>query len=343
MVMLCVVVLYAWMLSFFYAGAHGGVDQASYLMTARLIIGEYNIDSPRTVARPAAVGEQVAAKEAPAIWQGGASGYVAEVHPKPASIQNSPAWDWLRNRLSYVPSSPFEFASRMSIITEPFGPASPDLPGTADRPPTPGKPAEYRVYAKYPFGFSVLAALGREVDGLFDRKVTVIPAARVAATLPASRAAASGPESPTTGETPALPKLQKTQFERVGRGLDGIYIVNPLCTVLACFFAYCMYRQAVSSFMALIGVIWLACNPLILLYAHDANSHASSLLCVCAGFWGLLSFLRTQQMWRAWIGGLALGYCCMIRYSEFLLVLPVTFAALINFRFTWKRALVRQR
>src|SRR3982751_3068099 len=34
-IMLVVLTLYAWMLSFYYSGSHPGVDQAGYLMTAR--------------------------------------------------------------------------------------------------------------------------------------------------------------------------------------------------------------------------------------------------------------------------------------------------------------------
>ena len=198
----------------------------------------------------------------------------AAEHPLPSAMQQWGAFNWLRNRLSFVPETPYQFAGRMDIITEPYGPADP------------AKPAEYRVYAKYPFGFPLLAAIGRLIGGI-----------------------------------------------------DGMYVINPLCTVLACYFAYFLFRQAVTPFMSLLGVIWLACNPLVLNYANDANSHASTLFCVTAGFWGVLSWLRTggRQNWRAWIGGFALGYACTIRYSEFLLVLPVMFAAMLNFRWEWKR------
>jgi hypothetical protein len=155
----------------------------------------------------------------------------------------------------------------MCILTEPFGPADP------------AKPAEYRVYAKYPFGYPLLAAIGWLLFAL-----------------------------------------------------DGLYIINPVCTVVACYFAYFLFRQAVSPFMSVLGVIWLATNPLVMAYGNWANSHSSVLMCIVIGFWGLLSWMRTQATWRAWVGGLALGYACTIRYSEFLLVLPVVFAAAVNFR-----------
>jgi len=259
MVFLAIIGLYSWMLSFYYTGAHGGVDQNGYMMTARLLAGDKNIfapDAPAPTPPPAT---------APASS--------ATENPVPSLVQQMPAFDWIRNRLSFIPETPFQFAGRMCIITEPFGPADAS------------KPAQYRVYAKYPFGFPLLAAIGRLIGGL-----------------------------------------------------DGMYFVNPVCTILACYFAYFLFRQAVSPFMSILGVIWLACNPLVLFYANDSNSHASTLFCVTIGFWGVLSWLRTRQNWRAWIGGFALGYACTIRYSEFLLVLPVLFAALLNFRFTWTKA-----
>jgi hypothetical protein len=254
MALIAILGLYGWLLSFYYAGAHAGVDQDGYLMTARLIAGDKNVFSPQA---PAPVPPALAAGQ-PGL--------------APSAIQTNPWFDGIRNRLSFIPETPFQFAGRMCIITEPYGP------------PDPAKPAEYRVYAKYPFGYSLMAAIGLALHGF-----------------------------------------------------DGLYIVNPLCTVLACYFAYFLFRQAVSPFMSLLGVLWLACNPLVLIYANDSNSHASTLFCVCVGFWGLISWVRLRQNWRAWIGGFFLGYACTIRYSEFLLVLPVLFAALLNLRFTQPR------
>jgi hypothetical protein len=226
MVLVGLLGLYGWALASFYAGAHGGVDQNGYLMTARLIAGERNVDAPA------------------------------------AAAATRPAFGWVRERLSFVPESPYQFAGRMDVMTEPFGPASTT------------QPAAYRIYAKYPFGYPLMAAVGRWIGGL-----------------------------------------------------DGMYVVNPLCTVLACYFAFFLFRQAVSPFMSLLGVVWLACNPLVLNYANDANSHASTLFWVTVGAWGLVSWLRVGGFVRAAVGGLALGYACTIRYSEFLLVLPVVFAA----------------
>lgn len=216
--LLTLIGLYACVLGRFWSGAHPGVDQAGYLMTARQIVEH--------------------------------------------------------GRLYFVPENPYQFVSHMCIMTEPYEPPSMDTP------------ARYRIYAKYPFGFPLLAAAGRWLDGV-----------------------------------------------------DGMYWVNPLCTVLACFFAYFLFRTALRRFTALIGVLLLMVNPLTLTYAHDSNSHASVLFCVCFGFWGLLSWWQTGRWGRGFLGAFALGYACTIRYSEFLLVLPVTFAALTNLRWNWRQML----
>jgi len=278
--LIIIIGLYAWGLSHYWAGAHSGVDQNGYLVTARLIAGEYNEFAPPSEFRPGddeiakrTADRQTAMPQA-AATQGASATAIMAAAPatQPSALQRNPRWDWLRNRVSYVLESPFQFAGRMCIITEPYGPADPD------------KPAEYRVYAKYPFGFPLLAAIGRWFGGW-----------------------------------------------------GGMYVINPICTIVACAFAYLMFRTAVSPFSAMVGVLWLACNPLTLVYANDANSHASTLMCVCVGFWGLLAWFMYGGWWRGFIGGLFLGYACTIRYSEFLLVLPVGFAVLANWRFNVKR------
>src|SRR3569833_2000957 len=128
-----------------YAGAQGGVDQAGYLITPRLLAGEKNVYS---AWRPAEVATQPAQQPttAAATQAAGVPSAFAD-HPPPSRIQIMPLFDGIRNRLSFVPETPFQFVSRMCIMTEPFGP------------PTHDKPAEYRVYAKSPFGYPLMAAI----------------------------------------------------------------------------------------------------------------------------------------------------------------------------------------
>ena len=175
------------------------------------------------------------------------------------------------HRLSFIPVDPYQFASRMCIMTEPFRDLTPEEVQAGAAP--------YHIYAKYPFGFPLLAAVARWASGSFA----------------------------------------------------AMYMVNPASTVLALAFAYLMFRQLLTRFTSLIGVLLLACNPLTLYYSNDANSHATTLLFICIGFWGLLAWMRTHSKWQGFVGGFALGYACTIRYSEFLLVLPVASAAAASF------------
>jgi hypothetical protein len=124
-------------------------------------------------------------------------------------------------------------------------------------------------------------------------------------------------------------------------GIDGMYVVGPACTVLACIPAFFLFRSIVGSFAAIIGVLWLACNPITLYFAQDANSHAPTLLCVSLGGWGLFTWWQGGPWWRGFIGGMAFGYACAIRYTEFLLILPVLFVILARADFR-PRNLLRQ-
>ncbi len=104
---------------------------------------------------------------------------------------------------------------------------------------------------------------------------------------------------------------------------SAMYLVDPIFTVMALFFAYLLFRTMLDPFLALIGVIWLGLNPVTLAYADDANSHGAALGFTVLGFWALLSWWRKGGTWRGIIAGLALGFCCSIRYTEFLWCLPL--------------------
>ncbi len=162
-----------------------------------------------------------------------------------------------QHTLHFIPESPFQFVGRMMVLTD-----------------------DGKIYAKYPFGYPLLAAVARHFGGA-----------------------------------------------------DAMFMVNPICTALACFFSFFLFRSVLGNFASLMGVICMACNPVTLVYANDANSHAPTLLCVVVGFWGLMTWWQKGRAWRGFIGGLALGYACTVRYTEFLLVLPILFATLGRARF----------
>ena len=124
---------------------------------------------------------------------------------------------------------------------------------------------------------------------------------------------------------------------------SAMYLVDPICTVMALFFAYFLFRSLLDPFMALIGVIWLGLNPVTLTYADDANSHGAALGFTVLGFWALLSWWRKGGLWRGIVAGLALGFCCSIRYTEFLWCLPllaVVAMAVKDHRRSWRQGLM---
>jgi hypothetical protein len=187
--------------------------------------------------------------------------------------------------LSFVPENPYQFAGRMCIMVDTKDAAGHRVAFATD---ASGTPIAGRIYAKYPFGYPLLAAVGRYLGG------------------------------------PA-----------------GAYWIDPLCTAIAIAVSYFFFRALLSPFGSLMGTILLACNPLVLFYANDSNSHSSTVMCVVIGFWGLVSMMKRDGQpgawWRGFLGALALGYACTIRYSEFLLVLPVVFVALQQLRLTrWR-------
>ena len=171
-----------------------------------------------------------------------------------------------QHRIYNQPENPWQFAGRMCIVK--------DWQTQSD-----GTLKVGEVYAKYPVGFPLLAAVGRWL---------------------------AGPE--------------------------GMYWINPLGTILAAGLSFFLFRQLVSDFAALLGVVWLMLNPVVLYWANNPNSHASSLFCVVFGFWGLLSWWRTGSLWRGLLGAFAIGYACTIRYTEFLLILPVVMVVIGQLR-----------
>ena len=123
---------------------------------------------------------------------------------------------------------------------------------------------------------------------------------------------------------------------------SAMYLVDPICVVMALFFAYPLFRSLLDPFMALIGVIFLGLNPVALTYADDANSHGAALGFTVLGFWALLTWWRKGGVWRGVIAGLALGFCCSIRYTEFLWCLPllaVVFMAVRDHKRSWRQGL----
>ncbi len=85
--------LYACVLATYDAGAHAGVDQDGYLMTARLLDGKKNIFAPS----------------------------------HPAAIEIPSRWDLLRTQLDFLPEKPFQSIA-LPTASKPIPPEPPALP-----------------------------------------------------------------------------------------------------------------------------------------------------------------------------------------------------------------------
>ena len=67
----------------------------------------------------------------------------------------------------------------------------------------------------------------------------------------------------------------------------------------------------------------------MLALADNPNSHASCVAFVVWGMFLLVRWWQTGSIWRGALAGFLLGYACLIRYSEGLLILPILVATLL--------------
>ena len=109
----------------------------------------------------------------------------------------------------------------------------------------------------------------------------------------------------------------------IGGGSRFMYLLDPVCVILACWISFFLFRTLVGNFVSLMGVIWLACNPLVLFFANYGDSHGAALLFTVLGFWLLLTWWSNGSLWRGVLAGTTLGFCCWLRYTEILWFLPL--------------------
>ncbi len=123
-----------------------------------------------------------------------------------------------------------------------------------------------------------------------------------------------------------LPALYALCVKTLGlaRGTYVSYFVSPLGAVLAVWGTYFLARPYVGAFGAILASMILAVSPLTMALANNPNSHASTLAFVTWGMVFLLSWWRSGGAVRAGLAGFLLGYALTIRYTEGLLLLPMT-------------------
>lgn len=123
-----------------------------------------------------------------------------------------------------------------------------------------------------------------------------------------------------------LPALYALCIKLFGlaKGCYASYFVPPLGAVMAVWGTYLLARPYVGGFGAVIASLALAVSPLMMTLANNPNSHAATVGFVTWGMVFLLSWWRSGGGWRAAMAGFLLGYALTIRYTEGLLLLPMT-------------------
>jgi 4-amino-4-deoxy-L-arabinose transferase-like glycosyltransferase len=131
-----------------------------------------------------------------------------------------------------------------------------------------------------------------------------------------------------------LPLLYAMFFWIFGatHGATLAFLVSPISSILAVTGMFFLARLLAGSFAALMAAILLGCSQLMIELSNNPNSHAS---CVAFIVWGMYVLLRWWQsggIWRGVLAGFLIGYACLIRYSEGLLVLPIAVVCLSRLR-----------
>jgi 4-amino-4-deoxy-L-arabinose transferase-like glycosyltransferase len=118
------------------------------------------------------------------------------------------------------------------------------------------------------------------------------------------------------------------------------FLVSPLSAIAAVAGTFLIARRLAGSFPGVMAAILLGTSQLMISLAANANSHAS---CTAFTVWGMYALICWQQKggwWKGLLGGLLIGFAATIRYSEFLLVIPVGFACLGRMRWNQSRSYI---
>jgi len=140
-----------------------------------------------------------------------------------------------------------------------------------------------------------------------------------------------------------LPLLYALVFWIFGpaKAVTLAFAISPVSATLAILGMFFLARLFAGSFAALLAAILLASSQIMLLLADNPNSHAACLAFVVWGMFFLIRWWQTGSVWRGALAGFFLGYACLIRYSEGLLILPIAVATLHRLRWTHWRSWLR--
>lgn len=119
------------------------------------------------------------------------------------------------------------------------------------------------------------------------------------------------------------------------------FLVSPVSSILAVAGMFFLARLMAGSFAGLLAAILLGTSQLMIELSNNPNSHAA---CVAFIVWGMFFLVKWWQLrgwWRGTLAGFLLGYACLVRYSEGLLILPIAIACASRLRWSDWRSYLR--
>ena len=131
-----------------------------------------------------------------------------------------------------------------------------------------------------------------------------------------------------------LPLLYAAVFKLLGpeRGPVWAFAVSPASAVAAVLGTFLLARLVAGSFAAVMAAVLLGCSQVMLSLADNPNSHAACAAVIVWGMYFLVRWWRSGHVLTGVAAGFLIGYAYTIRYTEILLVLPVTLACLTRVR-----------
>ena len=128
-----------------------------------------------------------------------------------------------------------------------------------------------------------------------------------------------------------------------GDELLGAHLVSPVAAALALLGTFVIARRLAGDFAAWLAMLLLGGGQLYLLLSVNPNSHAAGTAAAVWGFALLIRWLTDEGdgRWQPLLAGALLGLTVTIRYSEGLLVIPLTLACVGVLRTVgWRRAIL---
>jgi Dolichyl-phosphate-mannose-protein mannosyltransferase len=112
-------------------------------------------------------------------------------------------------------------------------------------------------------------------------------------------------------------------------GLRAAFWVSPVLMTLGLLGVFLLVREILGSCAGLLGMLAMATSPVVLAETNDPDSHGGVVFFTIWGMLLLLRWWRTGRLHHAALAGLLLGLSAITRYTEGLLLLPLTLVVML--------------